>query len=266
MRAVQHLDTVIVEPEHFVHVDDHAPVADKKTVLFQQLLLHLCKIVRGPAFAVIGDDLYHMIPRQSVMDPGKRQLHGLPCDLYVQFRLLTAEDTPQFSDKMADLFFLIGFEQIVERMDRKGVPDIFRRRSYKHDREMRVFLPQLLCGLDPVCALHADIQKNSLCRPGGKAAEKFVSVCKTAAEKGLAVKILLQQPLQTLGICILIFYDRHMKFHSHAPSQSYCTISETDLHGGLRRKHHVSRRITKKKHRAPAARMPLQPFSEIDGA
>ena len=74
MRAVQHLDTVIVEPEHFVHVDDHAPVADKKTVLFQQLLLHLCKIVRGPAFAVIGDDLYHMIPRQSVMDPGKRQL------------------------------------------------------------------------------------------------------------------------------------------------------------------------------------------------
>ena len=37
--AVQHLETVTVQPEHLVHVQDDAPVADEEVLLRPQQLL-----------------------------------------------------------------------------------------------------------------------------------------------------------------------------------------------------------------------------------
>ena len=54
--AVQHLEAVAVQPEHLVHVQDDAPVADNEVLLRPQQLLHLGEGGDGPALAVVADD------------------------------------------------------------------------------------------------------------------------------------------------------------------------------------------------------------------
>ena len=49
LRAVEHLDAVILEPHNGAHVDDDAAVADQKPRIGAKLLLHLCEDSRCAA-------------------------------------------------------------------------------------------------------------------------------------------------------------------------------------------------------------------------
>lgn len=69
----------------------------------------------------------------KVQHLAQRQLHGLAGNAHFQLRLGAAEHPPQLGSKFAELFFLIGFEQVIERVHREGVPHIFRRGGHEHD-------------------------------------------------------------------------------------------------------------------------------------
>ena len=114
-------------------------------------------------------------------------------------------------------FFLVWLEQIIEWMDRKGVPHVFRRGSDEHDGQLRVFLAQLLCCADAVGTLHADIQKNDIGRPGGKKAEKIISALKTAAENRFRRKFFFQKALQPFCVRPEVFHNHHSQIHDDAP-------------------------------------------------
>jgi hypothetical protein len=62
--------------------------------------------------------------------------------------------------KVLEFFLLIGLEQVIEGMHRKGIPYIFRRGGHEYDQHLRVGLPQPAGSLDAVGARHADIQKH----------------------------------------------------------------------------------------------------------
>lgn len=101
-----------------------------------------------------------MVPGNGVQHLAQRQLNALAGNADLQFRLLTTQRPPQLSGKMHEFFLLIGFEQVIEGVHRKGIPYIFRRGGHEYDQHLRVGLPQSAGGLDAVGARHADIQKH----------------------------------------------------------------------------------------------------------
>ena len=125
--AVQHLESVAVQPQHLVHVQDDAPVADEEIFLRPQQLFHLCEGGDGPALAVIGDDPDIVVLGHGVLDLPQWQLHGLPCDADVQLRLGPEEHPPQLIGQLKELLFPVGLEQIIEGVDGKCIPHILRR-------------------------------------------------------------------------------------------------------------------------------------------
>ena len=54
LRAVEHLDAVILEPQNGAHVDDDAAVADQKPRIGAELLFHLREDSRCAAFALVA--------------------------------------------------------------------------------------------------------------------------------------------------------------------------------------------------------------------
>lgn len=115
---------------------------------------------------------------------------------------------------MLEFFLLVGLEQVIEGVHRKGVPYIFRGVSHEYDQHLRVGLPQSAGGLDTVGARHADIQKHHGVQTGlCCGAEKIISAGKPCA-LGFG-QLLLQQLLQPLGVRGLILYDGDWQCHPY---------------------------------------------------
>ena len=81
-----------------------------------------------------------MVPGNGVQHLAQRQLNALAGNADLQFRLLTTQRPPQLSGKMLEFFLLVGFEQVIEGVHRKGVPYIFRGGSHEYDQHLRVGL------------------------------------------------------------------------------------------------------------------------------
>ena len=217
MGPIQHFNAVALKPQHLGHVDDHAAVAHQKFRLGLKLFLHLCKVCRSAALAVIGNDLYKMVLGHGIVDLFQRQMYGLAGNAHLQLWLLPPQHPPQLPCQMVKLFFFIRFEQVVERMHRKGIPHILRRGCHKHDEQLRICGAQLPRRLDAVCAFHADIQKHHLISLARKFLQKIVSAHKPPAKDLFLAKCLFQQLFQPLGIRFLIFHDRCPQLHCCTP-------------------------------------------------
>lgn len=70
--------------------------------------------------------------------------------------------TPQLVGQLEELFFPVGFEQIVEGVDGECVPYVFRGRGHEHQQQVGVGPAQDARRLDAVGAFHADVEKNNL--------------------------------------------------------------------------------------------------------
>ena len=213
MGPIQHFNAVALKPQHLGHVDDHAAVAHQKFRLGLKLFLHLCKICRGPALAVIRDHTHITVLCRSIVDLGQRQPHDLPGNAHLQLRLLALELPCQ----LLKLFFLIRLEQIIEWMYRKGIPHVLRRGCHKHDQQVRVGRTQPLRRLNAIGALHADVQKHYLIPFAPAGPQKFISAGKTAAGYILIFKCLFQQLFQPFGIRLAVFHDRRLQVHCCTP-------------------------------------------------
>lgn len=109
-RTVQHLETVAFEPQHLIHIQQDAPVADKEVFVGGKLLLHLGKGRCGPALTVVGHDPDDVVLGGRVVDLAQRDLHGLPRDPHIQLRFLPAQHPPQLGGQKRDLFLFIGLQ------------------------------------------------------------------------------------------------------------------------------------------------------------
>ena len=110
--AVQHLEAVAVQPEHLVHVQDDAPVADDEVLLRPQQLLHLGEGGDGPTLAVVADDADVVVLGHGVLYLPQGEMYLLPCDADFQLRFGPEEHPPQLVGQLEELFFPVGLEQI----------------------------------------------------------------------------------------------------------------------------------------------------------
>ena len=149
---------------------------------------------------------------------------GVVFDVLRTLRLLPPQHPLQLPCQMVKLFFFIRFEQVVERMHRKGIPHILRRGCHKHDQQVRVGRTQPLRRLNAIGALHADVQKHHLIPFAPAGPQKFISAGKTAAGYVLIFKCLFQQLFQPFGIRLAVFYDRRLQVHCCTPCSFHVLI------------------------------------------
>ena len=227
--AVQHFNAVVLKAQHLIHVDDDAAVAAHKIFFGAQFFFHLRKAARGPALAVLAHHPDEMVLRHGVQHLAQRQLHGLAGNAHFQLRLGAAEHPPQLGSKFAELFFLIGFEQVIERVHREGVPHIFRRGGHEHDEHFRVCPAQLLGGLDAAGALHTDIQKHKVILPGGHLLQVGIPAGENAALH--CPKLLPDQCLQPLRIRLQVLHDGDLQCHVFPSLSTSCHFYYSTLPG-----------------------------------
>ena len=170
-----------------------------------------------------------MVLRHGVQHLAQRQLHGLAGNAHFQLRLGAAEHPPQLGSKFAELFFLIGFEQVIERVHREGVPHIFRRGGHEHDEHFRVCPAQLLGGLDAAGALHTDIQKHKVILPGGHLLQVGIPAGENAALH--CPKLLPDQCLQPLRIRLQVLHDGDLQCHVFPSLSTSCHFYYSTLPG-----------------------------------
>ena len=85
--AVQHLDGVRLKPEHLIHIDDDAPVAQQKARVGAQALLDGRERRGRAVFALAGADADVVVLRERVFDPAERDENDLTRDTQLQLLL-----------------------------------------------------------------------------------------------------------------------------------------------------------------------------------
>lgn len=111
LRAVEHLDAVILEPQNSAHVDDDAAVADQKPRIGAELLFHLREDSRCAAFALVALDADEVVLRQRVIHLAVRQTHEFAGETHLDFRFGVLQDAQQVIQQLTNARLLERFEQ-----------------------------------------------------------------------------------------------------------------------------------------------------------
>ena len=110
--AVQHLEAVTVQPEHLVHVQDDAPVANDGILPTPATALRQEKVetTRHSPSSLTMPDVVILNMAYCYLPQGKCTCcHAMPDSL----RFSPEENPPQLVGQLEGLFFPVGLEQVV---------------------------------------------------------------------------------------------------------------------------------------------------------
>lgn len=230
LRAVEHLDAVILEPHNGAHVDDDAAVADQKPWIGAKLLFHLREDSRCAAFALVAHDADEVVLRQRVIHLAVRQAHEFAGETHLDFRFGVLQDAQQVIQQLTNARLLERFEQIIERMHRERLPDVLLRGCDENNRQRRRLFAEFPCGVDAVRALHANVEEEGIQLLRADSAKQCV-----AAFVADDVRLSLggQHLLKTLGVLREIIDDGDSQQHARTPFYLDDTTAADFLHPPL---------------------------------